>query len=82
MSAERFMLMKHTKDCWIVTIWSDGVLRIESKYKRRVNQVHVLHYSTVDFEWMIESLPKYVYDMVTGVMCDYLDYKGALDETI
>ena len=70
---ERFMLMEHTKNNFVVTIFSDGSLRIETKYKVRTNIGHFFQ------SWRdlgdSTNLPGYAVEMVNGVICEYLDWK-------
>lgn len=76
---KRFMLMEHTKGAFVVTIWSDGSLRIETKYKVRRNIGHFFH-TYLNFDCEATTFPRYAEEMVHGVIADYLEWKVACNE--
>jgi hypothetical protein len=80
--SDRFMLMEHTKDNFVVTIWSDGMVRVESKYKVRTNIVHLFPQEMFDchIEMDMGILPMYAIDMVLGVIGEYIDWATACKE--
>jgi hypothetical protein len=78
---ERFMLMEHAHNNFVVTIWSDGSLRIETTYKVRVNIGHFFH-TWRNFDCEATTFPRYALEMVDGVVSEYIDWKVACDESI